>query len=219
MKPGSHISCSQEVQSMGEWENWTSTLPSELPLWELKSQWTPKSSNSDCRGQNPLNWGVLYIIEKLLKLRCLKWACMTNLEIWNISYGQKKGQESNCQIDSQVLKVGNRPDFLMCRWRATYQWKDFDEGYNFVSYLISIGDLHIKLWPRKVARVSTLGILGLPFGSPGKKWHLGVSPMAMHKVYYKGEGGGFPQVRAVVSFVSMSLPVARLSTKSAPTIH
>jgi hypothetical protein len=26
----------------------------------------------------------------------------------------------------------------------------------------------------------------------GTKWHLGVSPMARHKVYYKGEGGGFP---------------------------
>jgi len=23
---------------------WTFTLPSELPLWELESQWTPKSS-------------------------------------------------------------------------------------------------------------------------------------------------------------------------------
>jgi hypothetical protein len=27
------------------------------------------------------------------------------------------------------------------------------------------------------------------------------NPMANHIVYYKGEGGGFPQVRAVVSLV------------------
>jgi hypothetical protein len=40
-----------------------------------------------------------------------------------------------------------------------------------------------------------------------------------HKVYYKGEGGGFPQVQAVVNFVSSSLPVARPSTKSASTMH
>jgi hypothetical protein len=33
----------------------------------------------------------------------------------------------------------------------------------------------------------------------GTKWHLGAGPVARHKVYYKGEGGGFPQVRAVVS--------------------
>ncbi len=37
--------------------------------------------------------------------------------------------------------------------------------------------------------------------------------MAKHIVYYKGEGGGFPQVRAVVSFVSPWLPVARPCTK------
>jgi hypothetical protein len=28
------------------------------------------------------------------------------------------------------------------------------------------------------------------------KCQLGANPMARHKVYYKGEGGGFPQVRA-----------------------
>jgi hypothetical protein len=40
-----------------------------------------------------------------------------------------------------------------------------------------------------------------------------------HKVYYKGEGGGFPQVRAIVSFVSPSMPVIRTSTESALTMH
>jgi hypothetical protein len=37
--------------------------------------------------------------------------------------------------------------------------------------------------------------------------------MAKHKKYYKGEGGGFPQVQAVVSRVSLCLPVARPCTK------
>jgi hypothetical protein len=37
--------------------------------------------------------------------------------------------------------------------------------------------------------------------------------MARHIIYYKGEGGGFPQVRAVVSLVSLWLPVARPCTK------
>jgi len=58
---------------------WTSTLTIELPLWELESLWTPESSKSDYRGQNPLDWKVPYIIRKLLKPRCLKWACMTHL--------------------------------------------------------------------------------------------------------------------------------------------
>jgi len=37
--------------------------------------------------------------------------------------------------------------------------------------------------------------------------------MARHKIYYKGEGNGFPQVRAVVSFVSSCLPVVHSCTK------
>jgi hypothetical protein len=37
-----------------------------------------------------------------------------------------------------------------------------------------------------------------------------------HSIYYKGEGGDFPHVRAVVNLVSLSLPVARPSTKNAP---
>jgi len=51
------------------------------------------------------------------------------------------------------------------------------------------------------------------------KWHLNASPMAKHKEYYKGEGGGFPQVRVVVSFVNPRLPVARPCTKSVITMH
>jgi len=43
--------------------------------------------------------------------------------------------------------------------------------------------------------------------------------MERHKVYYKGEGGGFPQVQAVVSLVSLNLLVAHLSTKNAQIMH
>ncbi len=64
-----------------------------------------------------------------------------------------------------------------------------------------------------------MGIPGLPFGSPKTKCHLDVGLVEKHKVYYKGEDGGVPQVRAVVSLVSSSLPVAYPSTKSAQTMH
>jgi len=89
---------------------------------------------------------------------------------------------------------------------------------NFLD-LISIRGLHTKLWGPKVVRISTLGILGLPFGSPKTKCHLDVGLVKRHRVYYKGEGGGFPQVRAMVSLVSPSLPMVYFSTKSAPTMH
>jgi hypothetical protein len=60
-------------------KEWTLTLLSELPFWELESRWTPKFSESDYRGQNSMDWGVPYTIEFFLELRCLKWAHIT---IW-----------------------------------------------------------------------------------------------------------------------------------------
>ncbi len=135
------------------------------------------------------------------------------MDICNTCYGQKKGRKSNWQFDSRPLKVGNRPDFLVCRWRATYYWKYFDERYNFALDLISIGGLHAKLWRPKVAGVPTLTISRLPLGSPGTKSHLDVGPVGSHKIYYKGEGGGFPQVRAMVSLVNSSRPWFVLTPK------
>jgi hypothetical protein len=44
----------------------------------------------------------------------------------------------------------------------------------------------------------------LQLGSPGTKNHLDVAPVESHRIYYKGEGGGFPQVRALVSLVCLS---------------
>jgi hypothetical protein len=103
----------------------------------------------------------------------------------------------------------------MCKWRATYCWKAFDDGYNFFLDLNSIGGPHTELCASKVTGVPILGILGFPFGSLGTKCHLGVSLVAKHIVYYKGEGGGFPKVRAMVGFVSPCLPMVRPCTKSA----
>jgi hypothetical protein len=71
-----------------------------------------------------------------------------------------------------------------------------------------------KLWG-----IPTLGISGLPLGSPGTKCHLGVGIVARHEVYYKGEGDGFPQVRVVVSLVNMSLPMVRFNTESVQIMH
>ncbi len=50
-------------------------------------------------------------------------------------------------------------------------------------------------------------------GSPGTKSHLDAGAVERCKEYYMGEGGGFPQVRAVVSLMSLELPVACPSTK------
>jgi len=118
-----------------------------------------------------------------------------------------------------TIKSQESTRFPCVQWHVIYWWRAFDEGYNFSLDLISIGGLDTKLLGPKVARVPTLAISGLPFGSPKTKCHLDVGFMERHIVYYKGEGGGFPQVRAVVSLVSPSLPVAHFSTKSAPIMH
>jgi hypothetical protein len=52
--------------------------------------------------------------------------------------------------------------------------------------------------------------------SPEKKCHSDVDVAEFRREYYMGEGGGFPQVGAMVSLVSPKSPVARLSTKGAP---
>jgi hypothetical protein len=83
------------------------------------------------------------------------------------------------------------------------------------------GHLKHKLWPKEGSGVKSpiSGISGLPLGSLGTKCHLDVSPVANHIVPYKGEGGGFPEVRAVVSLVSSCLFVVRSCTKSAIAMH
>jgi hypothetical protein len=67
--------------------------------------------------------------------------------------------------------------------------------------------------------VLTLGISKLPLGSPKTKCHLDAGLVARHKIYYKGEGGGFPQIWVVVSLMSLSLPLAHPNIKNAPAMH
>jgi hypothetical protein len=47
----------------------------------------------------------------------------------------------------------------------------------------------------------------------------GARLVAKHKKYYKGEGGGFPQVQAVVNLMIPCLLMAHSCTKNAPTTH
>jgi hypothetical protein len=142
----------------------------------MESQWTPKTSESDFRGQNSMSCGVIYIIKNLLECRCLKWVRIAHLDIWNTSYGQKKGQESNCQFDSWPKKFGNRPELLSCRQRVTYHWKALDESYNFALDHTSIQGLLAKLWGSKVAEVSLGAISGLSCGGPGREKPFGCRP-------------------------------------------
>jgi hypothetical protein len=75
----------------------------------------------------------------------------------------------------------------------------------------------LHLDQRSVRKVMGLQSRGSPnlreFGSPETKNHLDVGSAASHRVYYKGEGGGFPQFRAVVSLVCPCRPWLILAPK------
>jgi hypothetical protein len=138
-----------------------------MGIWENVG--TPKISEFNYMGQNTLHRSVHYIIEKLSKCKCQKWACMSHLDICSTSYDEKKGHESNWQFDSRPLKVRNRPNPNVFRWSATHHWKALDEGYNFALDLIAIGGLHKKLCALKVVGIPIVRISRLHFGAPGQK--------------------------------------------------
>ncbi len=142
---------------------------------------------------------------------------MAHLNIWNTSYGQKKGRESNCQFDSRPQRVGNRPLPDVRFGSATWSWKALDESYNFASDCIAIQGLLAKLWGSKVPRVPFGAISGLPNGSPGKNNHLDVASVESCRVYYKGGRWWLPPSPGCGESCVSVLPVARPSTKGAPT--
>jgi hypothetical protein len=144
-----------------------------------------------------------------LECRYLKWAHIAHLDIWNTSYGQKKGWKSNWQFDSRPLKVENQPDFHACRWCETYYWKNSWWGLQLC--------FRPHFNQRSAHKVMAPQNRGSPnlgdFETPRTKSYLDVSPMERCRVYYKGEGDGFPQVRAMVSLVSPCNPWLILAPK------
>jgi hypothetical protein len=124
-----------------------------------KANHTPKSgkiepfrtlecSELDSKANNTLHWGVLGVIEKVLKRRYQKWPCIGHLDICSPSYGQKKGR-----FDFRPLKVGNWPLFDIRFECATWHWKDINERYNFGSGLVAIGFCNWELLVPKIPRL------------------------------------------------------------------
>ncbi len=68
---------------------WSPTLGKS---WDLESSGTPECSELNSKGQNTSHWGVLGVIEKVLKRRYRKWPRIGHLDICSPSYGQKKGR-------------------------------------------------------------------------------------------------------------------------------
>jgi hypothetical protein len=65
----------------------------------LESSRTPENSELELKGQNTSHWGVLGVIGKVFKYRCLNWPRIGHFDICNPSYGQKKGREASLTPD------------------------------------------------------------------------------------------------------------------------
>jgi hypothetical protein len=67
---------SHVLGNVGECEGMNPHTPKWAPIlgvgFSMDSRWTPKFSESNCRGQHPLDWGIPYIIGIFLEHRCLK---------------------------------------------------------------------------------------------------------------------------------------------------
>ncbi len=142
--------------------------PNSPKVGDLESSGTPECLGFDNKAQNTSYWGVLGVIEKVLKRRYRKWPRIGHLDICNPRYGQKKGRESNWQFDSRPLKVRNRPLSDVRIESAIRRSKDLDEGYKFGSDLVAIRLFSRELWAPKVSRLQPGQFRDSNLGVPGK---------------------------------------------------
>ncbi len=132
---------------------------------------------------------------------------------------KRRAESQIANLTPNQKKVGNQPNFLVYRWRATYRWKALDESYNFALDCTSIRGLLAKLWGSKVAGVPVGAISELPLGSPGREKPFGCRPRGeVQSILYGGRWWLLPSLGHGESCVSVS-PVTRSSTKGAATMH
>jgi hypothetical protein len=102
----------------------------------------------------------------------------------------------------------------VCKWCATYHWK---KSRRWVTTLLPTSS-QMEVCMRSYVPPKSQECQLWEFRDP----HLGVMgqkaiwmwpPVERRKIYYKGEGGGFPQVQAVVSLMSPSCPWLVLTPK------
>jgi hypothetical protein len=140
---------------------------------------------------------------------------MCHLDICNTSYDKKKGRESNWQFDSRPLKSGI--DLISLRsgdLRHTVG-KFSTRATTLLQTSLQSKVCTRSYAPSKLQESQLWEFRDSHLGVPGQKARLDVAPVESYRVYYMGEGGGFPRVWAVMSLVSPELPVACPSTKGA----
>jgi hypothetical protein len=178
--------------------------PNTSKVGDLKSSGTPECLEFNSKAQNTSHWGVLGVIRKVLNRRYRKWPRIGHLDICSPSYGQKKGRESNWQIDSRPLKVRNRPLPDLRIESAIRRWKDLDEGYKFGSDLVAIRLRSRELWALKVPRLHSGQFRDSNLGVPGKSDIRAWVPPRVTEYTIGSKAVAYSRVRAVVCLVVQS---------------
>jgi len=85
---------SHALESARECEGINPHTPKGTPTLGVRVQVDSQMFRERLQGSKPNRLKKNYVIEKLLKCRCLKCVRMTHLDIYNTSYAQKKGRMS-----------------------------------------------------------------------------------------------------------------------------
>jgi len=97
-KPKSHTACSRECKKV--WGNEPSHSQGTSHFGRWSSDGLPNLQKAIAGVKTQCFEEIFIALES-------SWACITHLDIWNTSYGQKKDRKSNWQFDSRPQKVRN----------------------------------------------------------------------------------------------------------------
>jgi hypothetical protein len=167
----------------------------------LESSGTREISELELKGQNTSHWGVLCVIGKVLKCRCLNWPRIGHLDICSPSYGQKKGWEV-VWLPTTKSRESTSSQRLQREWDTALESsrRELQLWFKPRPDPSSGQEVMVPQSPGSPNRDSFGTVSGLLLGSR----HLDVASARSCREYYKGEGGGFPRVRAMVNQVSPS---------------
>jgi len=114
------------------------------------------------KGQNSLDWKVIYTIEIFLRRRCLKWVHMTHLSIYKQRLWPKK--RSGIKVPTWLPTTKSWESFwitcvqVVCHILLKSSWL----GYNFALDFTLIKGLHKKLQASKMLEILISKILAFP---------------------------------------------------------
>ncbi len=155
---------------------WAPTLGVGVPM---DSKWISKFLESNCKGQNPLDWNIFYVIGKLLKIKMSKIGSHDPFEYLKHKLWPKERSKVKLLIWLPTTNSWELPRFPCIKVACHL----ILENYRWWLQLCFKPHLN-RRFAHKVIGLQSCGSLGT-------EWHFGVGPMAKHRKYYKGEDDGF----------------------------